>query len=344
MQLTGLSLWVIVPIFLAAAAIVWGAGTRLTGYLDGIATLTGIGHAFAGMLLLGGITSLPEVASVATASVAGNAPLATNNLLGSVAINVVLIAFADVLMGREALTSVVPTSTTILQGALGMIALGILVLAILTGDVAIGWIGLWPVVLAAYCVFAFRLSSLYSKRRPWQAVKAAPLSPVRDEDLSGSSLQSLIAKTSLAGVAILIAGFFLALSGEAIAEKTGLGSGLVGLVLVGFATSLPEVSSIAAAVRLKRYEMALGDIFGTNLLTIGLLVMADGLYTEGPVLVHAGKFETIAALIGLLLTGIFLVGLIERGNRSVARLGYDSLAALCVFFAGLALLALTPAS
>jgi hypothetical protein len=47
------------------------------------------------MLLLGGITSLPEIATVTTASWTGNAPLADNNLLGSASINIVLLAAAD---------------------------------------------------------------------------------------------------------------------------------------------------------------------------------------------------------------------------------------------------------
>ncbi|WP_425487071.1 hypothetical protein [Microvirga makkahensis] len=64
-----------------AAACVWWAGTRLTGYLDAIADRTGIGQAFAGMLLLGGITSLPEIAAASTSSWTGNASLAINNLL-----------------------------------------------------------------------------------------------------------------------------------------------------------------------------------------------------------------------------------------------------------------------
>jgi cation:H+ antiporter len=97
-------LWANALIFLVAAALVWGAGTRLTRDLDGIAERTGMGRAFVGMLLLGGITSLPEVANAITASAIGNPALAINNLLGSAAINVLLLAVADALVGRDAIT------------------------------------------------------------------------------------------------------------------------------------------------------------------------------------------------------------------------------------------------
>ena len=71
-----------------------------------------MGQAFAGLLLLGGATSLPELANAATASLGGNASLAVNSLLGSVSMNVVLLALADPVLGRDALTSVVGRPTT----------------------------------------------------------------------------------------------------------------------------------------------------------------------------------------------------------------------------------------
>jgi cation:H+ antiporter len=76
-------LWINSLIFLVAAVFIWFAGTRLVRYLDAIAVKTGLGQAFVGMLLLGSITSLPEIANVMTSSSMGNPSLAINNLLGS---------------------------------------------------------------------------------------------------------------------------------------------------------------------------------------------------------------------------------------------------------------------
>ena len=66
------------------------------------------------MLLLGGITSLPEIAAVSTSAYAGNTALATDNLLGSVSINVVLIAAADAVLVRDAINSVIGRPTTLM--------------------------------------------------------------------------------------------------------------------------------------------------------------------------------------------------------------------------------------
>jgi len=345
LNFSSFGLWTNVLIFAVAAAFVWRAGFRLTGYLDAIADRTGIGQAFAGMLLLGGITSLPEVAAVSTSSWIGNAPLAVNNLLGSVAINVLMIAFADALLGRNAITSAIGKSTTLMQGVLSITALAFTAMAIVSGDRPAAGVGVWSLGLFGYCIFAFWLASAYGERAPWHTAKHEGAAagenhgaPEFRPAFKQVSLTGLIGRTALAALIILVAGFALAQAGDAISQLTGLGAGLVGLVLVGFATSLPELSSITAAVRMQRYEMALGDVFGTNLLTIGLLLLADVFYAGEPVLNTAGRFEVVASLLGLVLTAIFVIGLLERKNETFLRMGYDALAAILVFAGGLALL------
>ena len=107
-------LWINSLIFLVAAVFIWFVGTRLVRHLDAIAVKTGLGQAFVGMLLLGSITSLPEIANVMTSSSMGNPSLAINNLLGSASINVLLLAIADSFIGRDALTSLVAQPATLM--------------------------------------------------------------------------------------------------------------------------------------------------------------------------------------------------------------------------------------
>jgi cation:H+ antiporter len=112
----------------------------------------------------------------------------------------------------------------------------------------------------------------------------------------------------------------------------------VGAVLVAIATSLPEVSSTVAAVRLGQYELAFADIFGTNLLDLALVTLADAGYAGPPVLNEVGRFSSFAALLGIAVTGIFLGGLIERRDRVVLRMGVDSALVLVVYLGGLLVL------
>ena len=333
-----LPLWLNIVLFALSAVIVWAAGTRLGHYVDELAGQTGLGHAFAGMLLLGGITSLPEIAVVSSASAMGNASLSLNNLFGSCVVNLLLIAIADAAIGRKALTSFVSRPGTMLQGVLGIIGLGLAASAAVASDIAIFSVGVWPLLILAFVVFAFWISYLYRDRAPWVVKhdRGAQSNAGRKNDRrSGkSSTGRLAGLIALAGGIILAAGYALSTNGDAIAHKTGLGSGIVGFTLVGIATSLPEISTIVTAVRLGRYEMAIGDIFGTNLFNLGLLFVADAAYLGGPIMNEAGPFEAVAALLGIILTAIFLAGLLERGNRTMFRMGYDSAAAIAMYAAG----------
>lgn len=325
------------------------AGTRLTGYVNGISKKTNIGQAFAGMLLLGGITSLPEVATVSTASAMGNAPLAVNNLLGTSSINVLLLAVADIIYGRGALTVAAARPVTLMQGILS-IFLMIIVAAIATlGDVQVWQIGIGATVLLLAAIAALRLTSTFEQRHVWEVVDEngndegdgggeTSLPGERKQEPEERPLSTLIIRTIVAAAVILVAGYMLSRTGEDIANRTGIGLSMVGFVLLALATSLPEISSITAALRMQRYEMAVGDIFGTNIFNMALIFLADIVYIGEPVLAGTKTFEVVGALLAALLTAVFVIGLLARRSKSIFRMGYDSLTAILLFGGGLAIL------
>lgn len=319
-----------------AGAIVWFAGSRLAGFVNEISERSGIGQAFAGMLLLGGITSLPEMATASTASLAGNPLLSLNDLLGSSSINILLLAIGDMIYGKQALTRQTSKPAPLIQGVLGMMLMAAVAIAIVVGDVAIPLLGagILSLALAGGCLQSFRISNRFEHRRSWEAVGATEADH-NERPKSDYSNFKLGALTIAAAVAILIGGALLALTGDAIAEKSGLGSSIVGFALVGFCTSLPELSSVVGALKLRRYQLAIGDIFGTNLFNIQIIFVADLFYRGGPVLSEAGLFEVAAACLSVIMTGIFVVGMLERRDRTIWRLGADSALALVVFAAGL---------
>lgn len=102
--------------FALAAGAIWWTGTRLERCADSISRRTGLGQAFAGMLLLAAATSLPEVATTATA-VALNPTLAVHNLLGGVALQTAILSVADrAKRRRSALTFFSPKFVLLIEG------------------------------------------------------------------------------------------------------------------------------------------------------------------------------------------------------------------------------------
>lgn len=333
-------LWANALIFLASAAVVWTAGSRLAGYVDAVAQRTGIGQGFAGLVLLGGITSLPEVAVSVTSAVAGESVMAVSTLLGAVAVQVTVLAVADMIIGRDALTSVVASPVVLLQGTFGILMLALIAMAITVGDVAVGPVGLWSLLLvAAYLGGIWLLANSVNHPPGWTARRTkGQEDAAEEEEADDRPHTTLVLLTAAAAAAILVAGWVLSQSGSAMAEQTGLGAAFFGATLLAVATSLPEISTVVAAVQMKRYEMALGDIFGTNLFNATLIFVIDLASSGPPVLARVGAFSVAGALLGLVLTGIFLAGIIERRDRTVLRMGWDSLAALVCYVAGVVLL------
>jgi cation:H+ antiporter len=332
-EFESLSLLLNFAVFAVAAAIVWWAGSKLTAHADAIARITGLGQAVVGMLLLGGITSLPEIAVSVTASLRGSAGLAVSNILGGVALQVVIIAIGDALLRDRAITAQVPRPTVLLQAVFSCVLLAMFAAAVLVGDVAVAGVGLWSSAIALTGIGLFWVIARNRDREPWTATPAPELEAqqpqARDETLARA-----ITMTAAMGAVVLVAGWALAGSGEAIAKQSGLGTSFVGAILVGFATSLPEISTVVAAVRIRRYTMAFADIFGTNIFDLMLILLIDAVASGGPVLASQGRFAAFAAVLGIVVTLLYIAGLIERRDRSHLRLGTDSWAVVLAYFGG----------
>jgi len=324
-----------------AALLVWLAGSRLAAYADEISSRTGLGHALLGFLLLAGITSLPEIATSLTAAGIGNAPLAVNNLLGSISMQVAVLAVADAIYGKNALTSVVPDSTVMLQGALNICLLCLVAVAAIVGDISFAGAGAWT--------WSFALAACYSlykivegnQRRPWVA-NTDDINPQTHTDRirehGDVSVKSLAVRTSTAALIILLAGSIVAVTGNSLADQTGLGSSFVGYALVAISTSLPEASTVFASLSRGLYTMAISDILGTNMLNLALLFIVDVITTSGPIMTEAGTFAAVASLTGAFITGLFVMGLAERRDKTIFRMGVDSAAVLTAYLGSLGLL------
>ena len=344
------SIGINVAVFACSAALVWIAGIRMVRLVDKLATRTGMGQGFAGMLLLGGIVSLTEISTVSSAAFTGSPLLAINNLLGSESINLFLLAAVDPLSGREALTSFVAKPAMLLQGTLTVALLAIVAIGMVTGDRLVFGVGIWSTVLLALCLAALWLSARYERRKAWVSFEAAEKMATEknaagtrvDESASAArsreSLWPLIVKLAGLGAIVFGAGFLLSLAGDALANQSGLGTSFVGFLLVGMSTSLPELSTMTAAIRMKRHEMAVGDILGSNVFNLLLIFLTDAVYRGEPVLNSTGRFELVAALLGIVMTSILLVGLLERRDRTIFGMGYDCAAMILVFIVGVGIL------
>ncbi|AHM62470.1 sodium/calcium exchanger membrane protein [Flammeovirgaceae bacterium 311] len=353
-------LWNIV-IFILSGALVWGAGVRLSKYADRIIDKTGVSEVFIGTLGLAVITSLPEVATTLSATLANNVSMAINNLFGSIALQITVLAVGDYIIKHTSLSGSLENPVSRLQAICLSFLLALAAVAILYEDVAFFHIGIWSVVLFAFYVILFYIINYFKKMKWWLTepeeresigkVKAIVSERIAEQEESeddeqGDSgkdekveLSSILTSrlglyTLLAALGILAGGYFVANSADVIAQETGIGSSFMGYFFVGLTTSLPELSTTISAAKLKRYRMAFSNIFGTNLLNVGLVLLADLLHTEGPALNEVGNFAAAGAVFGILLTSIYQIGLTIKFKKTVFRLGIDSIFVVLFYIIG----------
>jgi cation:H+ antiporter len=286
-------------------------------------------------------TDLPEVVTAVAAAGTGEPGLAVSNLYGTIGANVAILAVADLFVGAGALTYFTPSVRVTVQGLLVALLLALTLVGMIVGEpVSVLGAGLFAAIGAAvYLVFVWALGR-FDADRAWRPMDLPDaMHPPRVASGAGryadTRMRRLVA--GFVGVALvtLLASLLLVGSATALAHGTGLGTGFVGSTLLAIATSLPELTTTIAAVRLKAYGMAFGNVFGSNAVAAALVFVVDVVHPGAPVLRDADRGAQLGAVAGIGLTVIYLVGLLTRQRRTVARMGLDSLLVLLAYGATL---------
>ncbi len=269
--------------------------------VDVISDKTGLGRAFLGMILVATVTSLPEMATGITSVTFIDAPdIAVGDVVGSCVINLMLFALADAASGKVAFYGKLKASHT-LSAAFSIVLLSVLAFALArpeTSNFAVGHVSGYSIILALLYLCAAGM--LYMVERKEAGRNERTQSEQR-------SLRAAIIQCAVAALFVALAGGLLAFSADKIAEASGLSASFVGVLFVAAATSLPEVIALLAAVRLKSYDLAAGNLLGSNLFNMVVLVADDIAYTRGPLFDAASPTLAFSAVIAIVMTVIFIV-------------------------------------
>ena len=147
-------------------------------------------------------------------------------------------------------------------------------------------------------------------------------------------MQYLAPVETVNGVVIVVVAAYLPHVGERIAAMTGFGQTFVGSFFIALSTSLPELVVTVAAVRLGAVDLALGNLFGSNLFNIAVLAVEDFLYTKGPLLASASPNHVVTAGAAIAMTAAAIVGLTYRTIKKPFFLAWDSMGILALYFVG----------
>ena len=320
-------LWLVWLKFVFCVAVIFFSGRAVAKYGDIIAIRTGLGRIWIGVVLLALVTSLPELfTGISAVTLVGAPDLTIGNLFGANAFNLFNLALLDITYRYGSLfgmTSPVHRMTGWFSMVLAAVAGVSIFISSRFFDLGLGWIGWYtPVIILLYLFFMWQIF------RSQQRQPARPL--IEKPDYGGAPMSRVDLYFVIAAVLIIGAGTWLAVIGEQIATITGLGESFIGTLLIGFSTTLPEITVSFAALRLGAVDMAVANMIGSNLFNMAVIPIDDLLYAPGPVLNAVSTSHLFTAGAVILMTGVFIAGLHFRPRRYF-RVSWCSLTLIALF-------------
>lgn len=141
-------------------------------------------------------------------------------------------------------------------------------------------------------------------------------------------MYALLPWLKFAACAALIgfAGVRLSRYGDIIAEKSGLGASVVGLLLLATVTSLPELITGIGAVALADVpDIAVGNLFGACLMNLAMIVVLDLMHRGQSVYTKAGQGHILSAAFGLIILGFVALNIVFSGYGITFAVGHVGL-------------------
>lgn len=248
-------------------ALLLGAGDVLVRGAVGLAAALNVPTLIISLTIVAFGTSAPELVVTIQAVLSGNDGIALGNIIGSNIANILLV------LGLPAI--IYPVSTHVLGLRRHLIIMLIATAVFVGAAYTIGYIDttLGAVLFAGIVAY---VSYMWLRARG-----GGSADPVIDEveeyqEAAGVSLK-VIGFLVVGLVGLPLGAHLLVSNGAALATALGVREEVIGLTIVAFGTSLPELATVAAAALHRKSDVAIGGIIGSNIFNILAVGGAAGL-------------------------------------------------------------------
>ncbi len=272
---------------------------------------------------------MPElITGVSSVALVGSLDLAFGDIMGSCVFNLIILALMDPMNGKTPMFNAAGRGH-VLSASFSVLLIGV-------AAISISLAGIIPTVFhismstpVIFLIYVVGMRSLYKYEKT-----------VIDEFVSGAAekhkykdiaLRRAIALFAVNTAFVIVAAIFLPFIAENIAHVTGLGTTFVGSAFVAMTTSLPEVVISIAALRLGALDMAIANMFGSNMFNIMVLGVDDIFYTRGSVFAAVSGSHIVTAMIAVTMTSIAVIALIYRQTKNaLLRFGWGTFTILII--------------
>lgn len=309
---------------LAFASLAAGLAILLAGakyFVEGIAALAealGVSPLVVGMTVVAFGTSTPELVINALSAYRGETALAFGNIVGSCTVNIGLV------LAVTALVQPLRVEPSVITREIPMLWVAVGALLILGNDLRLGGTGVDAfgradglILLLLFGIFLY-YTAIYSiaKKKLTSAPEDAFMAEIREEASAQSpkpaGRQVIAMVLGLAGVSL---GATWTVDGATgIARLLGMSEALIGLTIVSFGTTLPELVTCVVAARRGNADIALGNVVGSNLFNV--LAIGGLVSTIAPVAIPAGGH---ADLLFMTFLSVGLLPVAIRSGQTITR-------------------------
>jgi len=301
-----ISLMLTYILFAAGFVILIFAAKFLVDGASSIGIKAGLSQFVIGLTVVALGTSLPELVINVLASVDGNTGLAIGNVLGSNIMNTLLI------LGITAIIFPIKVQSIVCKRDSWINLFAILILAIMANDLFFGKEKHVISTLDGTILLVFFIIMLYIL-----FFKSGKQDTADADDIKSYSLLKSILLVIVGSLGLFFGGKWIVEGAISISMDMGVSQSTVGLTLVAMATSLPELVTSVVAASKKNTDIAIGNVFGSNIFNIFLVLGVSAT-------IHPIDFDSNLNIeIGLLLVAsIFLMIVIRVGStkRTITRL------------------------
>ncbi len=289
------------------ALLIKGADMLVDG-ASSLARVYGVPPIVVGLTIVAFGTSLPELVVSVFAGYRGNAEIVMGNVIGSNICNVLLI------LGISAAISPVKAGTATVTREIPFVILASLVLSGLVNDRLLdgeNHSGLERTdgiaLLGMFLIFMYYIALSF---------RGGEDRPLADDQEKISPTRSAV--FIVAGLAFLMIGGRLAVSSAVnIATAWGVSEAFIGLTIVALGTSLPELATSAVAAYRKNSDIAVGNIVGSNIFNIFVVLGIPGLFFRVP---FDESMNVDLLVMNVAAMTLFICMFVGRPERTVSRL------------------------
>jgi cation:H+ antiporter len=324
--------------FLVCAAVIVVAGSFLSMFADAIAELTGLGRLVIGSVLLAGATSLPELSVDISAIRQGNPDLAVGDLLGSSLMNMLLLALLDLFTRSRGKMLSRQSAAHALSGSVAAALTAVVGIGLLTGErfAAYAILSISPLAIVLVIAYILGVRLVYLDQRI--ALRTAAEQGVEEPPLpAGMTLGKAGLGFAACALVILVAGPYLASAAGDLAVQFKLGESFVGTTLVALSTSLPELVSMIAALRIGATDLAIGNVFGSNAFNMILFAPLDLIHTGSLFADVDGPQHAITCIAAILAMLVAVMGQLYQVESRTRLIDPDAWLVIAIVVGGLAL-------